>query len=169
MTQTNPNRTKPLYHTQVALTKSTTAGSDVTLLDYLVRLAAEQGEGSILDVGQDMPTLRLAGALPDSSAVLREARVWVRDFGKLKEEAGQEAADLDGASSQVWFVCGGGWDWNRHILTTNLNRCTGYEEARIKQLEAKRKAAEERLRAARAAQEAAKQRAEEAVRVYTWV
>jgi hypothetical protein len=81
----------------VALTKSTTAGSDITLLDYLVRLAAEQGEGAILEVSQDMPTLRLASALPDASAVLREARVWLREFARLQEETAQEAADLEGA------------------------------------------------------------------------
>lgn len=81
---------------RVALTKSTAQGSDATLLDYLVRLAAEQGEGAVLDVGQDMPTLRLAAALPDSSAVLREARLWVRDFQQLREEAKREAAELDG-------------------------------------------------------------------------
>ena len=80
----------------MALTKSTTAGSDVTLLDYLVRLAAEQGEGATLQVGQDMPTLRLASALPDASAVLREARGWLREFARLQEEAAQEAADLEG-------------------------------------------------------------------------
>lgn len=100
---------------RVALTKSTTAGSDFTLLDYQVRLAAEQGEGAILDVGQDMPTLRLAAALPDSSAVLREARLWVRDFQQLREEAKREAVELDG--EQHWMVFGGeclpGFDSNR--------------------------------------------------------
>ena len=81
---------------RVALTKSTAQGSDATLLEYLVRLAAEQGEGAVLNVGQDMPTLRLAAALPDSSAVLREARLWMRDFQQLREEAKREAAELDG-------------------------------------------------------------------------
>jgi hypothetical protein len=93
----NALQNKPPNTKQVALTKSTTAGSDVTLLDYLVRLAAEQGEGAILQVSQDVPTLRLAAALPDSSAVLRDARAWLRDFAKLREEAEQEAADLEGA------------------------------------------------------------------------
>lgn len=120
----------------MALTKSTAAGSDVTLLDYLVRLAAEQGEGAILGVAQDMPTLRTAAALPDASAVLREVRVWHRDFARLQEEAAQEARDLE-----------------------------GYEEARVQQIEARRLAAEERLRAARAAQVAARERAEEEVGV----
>lgn len=41
---------------------------------------------------------------------------------------------------------------------------TGYEEARVKEIESKRQAAEERLRAARAAQEAAREKAEEEVR-----
>lgn len=90
---------------RVALTKSTTAGSDFTLLDYQVRLAAEQGEGAILDVGQDMPTLRLAAALPDASAVLREARLWVRDFQQLREEAKREAAELDGERAH-WVAFG---------------------------------------------------------------
>lgn len=91
---------------RVALTKSTAQGSDATLLEYLVRLAAEQGEGAVLDVGHDMPTLRLAAALPDSSAVLREARLWVRDFQHLREEAKREAAELDGKRAH-WLDCFG--------------------------------------------------------------
>lgn len=66
------------------------------MLDYLVRLAAEQGEGAILQAAQEMPTLKMAAALPDASAVLREARAWVREFGRVKEEAAKEAADLAG-------------------------------------------------------------------------
>ena len=83
---------------RVALTKSTVSG-DVTLLDYFVRLAAEQGEGAILDVAQDMPTVQLAAALPDCSAVLREVRGWLREFESLNTERAQERRDLDGAWS----------------------------------------------------------------------
>lgn len=78
---------------RVALTKSTTSG-DTTLLDYFVRLAAEKGEGAILNVVEDMPTLSAAAALPDCSAVLRDVRTWLRDFDALKHEIVREEQDL---------------------------------------------------------------------------
>jgi hypothetical protein len=78
---------------RVALTKSTTSG-DTTLLDYFVRLAAEKGEGAILNVVEDMPTLSVAAALPDCSAVLRDVRTWLRDFDALKHEILREEQDL---------------------------------------------------------------------------
>jgi len=119
---------------RVALTKSTTSG-DTTLLDYFVRLAAEKGEGAILNVVEDMPTLSVAAALPDCSAVLRDVRTWLRDFDALKHEIVLEEQDL-----------------------------ATYAQARIGRQQAQQQAEEARRAAAEAAREAELQRKIQAAR-----
>jgi hypothetical protein len=81
------------------------------------RLAAEKGEGSILDVYEDMPNLQAASTLPDASVVARDVRVWSREFEQLRAELATEGGEL-----------------------------RGYEQAREERREARRRAAEEARR-----------------------
>lgn len=74
-------------------TKSSTG---VTLLDYFIRLAAEKGEGHILGVQDDMPSLKAAVALPDAASLDRELRVWKRQYDAIRAEVEEEKRDLDG-------------------------------------------------------------------------
>lgn len=119
---------------RVALTKSTTSG-DTTLLDYFVRLAAEKGEGAILHVVEDMPTLCMAAVLPDCSAILRDVRMWLRDFDALKHEIAREEQDL-----------------------------AAYAQVRMDQQQAHQQAKEVRRAAAKAVEEAELQRKIQATR-----
>lgn len=80
---------------QVVLTKST--HQNTTLLDYFVRLAAEKGEGDILNMGEDMPTLALAVNLPDTSSLGKELRLWLREHDHVRLEVQREHKELEGA------------------------------------------------------------------------
>lgn len=80
-------------------------------------MAAEKGEGSILDVYEDMPTLAASSTLPDCSVVAKDVRVWSRDFEQLRAELATEEGEL-----------------------------RGYEQAREERREARRRAAEEARR-----------------------
>ena len=43
-----------------------------------------------------MPTIRVAVALPDCSSLLRDVRLWLREFEQVKLELTKEQAELEG-------------------------------------------------------------------------
>lgn len=66
------------------LTRSTTGS--LTLLDYFVRNEAERGEGDVLSLIDDLPSIQLATTLPDVSVLIKDVRAWVREFEKVRPE-----------------------------------------------------------------------------------
>lgn len=76
---------------QIMLTRST-AGS-LTLLDYFVRSEAERGEGDILSLIDDLPSLQLATTLPDVGLLIKDVNLWLRDYDKVSEWVGQRVGE----------------------------------------------------------------------------
>ena len=71
------------------------------LIDYFVRVVAENGQGEILTVVQDMPSLPRAVTLPEVSNLISDYKELVQELGKTSREITQERKSRDEEKKRV--------------------------------------------------------------------
>ena len=85
---------------RLCTTRSTNT-SKVLLIDYFIRVVAENGEGEILTVVQDMPSLPRAVTLPEVSNLISDYKELVQELGKTSREITQERKSRDEEKTRV--------------------------------------------------------------------